>query len=174
MRIPLTTAVLFGSLCLLHSRILRADDPPPAPPAPPQAPEPPSAPEQPAPHFAYALEDEPAKKIQAIARTVYGADDVVFTPSATKDLAAAVKLGGQLLPVCMAKTHLSLSDDATRSGRPRGFNVTVREVRLSAGAGYLVALTGEILTMPGLPREPAARRVTVHPDGRITGLMQGE
>ncbi len=131
-------------------------------------------PAKPTPHFTYALEDEPAKKIQSIARTVYGADDVVFTASATKELAAAVKLGGGTLPVCMAKTHLSLSDDATRPGRPRGFNVTVREVRLSAGAGYLVALTGEILTMPGLPREPAARRVTVHPDGRITGLMQGE
>lgn len=131
-------------------------------------------PEKPAPHFTYALEDDPSKKIQSIARSVYGADDVVFTASAKKELDAAVKLGGGTLPICMAKTHLSLSDDATRPGRPRGFNITVREVRLSAGAGYLVALTGEILTMPGLPKEPAARRVTVHPDGRITGLMQGE
>ncbi len=133
-----------------------------------------NSPEKPEPRFAYALEDDPAKKIEAIARTVYGADGVVFTASAQKELMAAIKLGGATLPVCMAKTHLSLSDDATRVGRPKGFQITVREVRLSAGAGYLVALTGELLTMPGLPREPAARRVTVHPDGKITGLMQGE
>jgi|LNFM01.2.fsa_nt_gb formate--tetrahydrofolate ligase len=124
--------------------------------------------------FAYALEDKPEDKIAAIARTVYGAKDVAFTAQARKDIETVSKLGGATLPVCMAKTHLSLSDDATRSGRPRDFTITVREVRLSAGAGYIVALTGEILTMPGLPKEPAARRVTVHPDGRITGLMQGE
>ncbi len=76
--------------------------------------------------------------------------------------------------MCMAKTHLSLSDDATKPGRPRGFTINVREVRLAAGAGYLVALTGEIMTMPGLPREPAAKRVVVRDDGRVTGLMQGE
>jgi formate--tetrahydrofolate ligase len=128
----------------------------------------------PAPRFLYSLDQKPEDKIRAIARTVYGADDVNFTPAAQKDLAAAVALGGGELPICMAKTHLSLSDDPTKQGRPRGFNVTVREVRLSAGAGYLVPLTGEILTMPGLPREPAARRVVVHDDGRITGLMQGE
>jgi formate--tetrahydrofolate ligase len=74
----------------------------------------------------------------------------------------------------MAKTHLSLSDDPTKLGRPRDFTLTVREVRLSAGAGFLVALTGDILTMPGLPKEPASRRVVVHDDGRVTGLMQGE
>jgi formate--tetrahydrofolate ligase len=128
----------------------------------------------PEPRFMYALDDAPEEKIRKIARGVYGADAVEFTPAARKDLEAAVKLGGGTLPVCMAKTHLSLTDDATRPGRPRGFTVTVREVRLSAGAGYLVALTGEIMTMPGLPKEPAARRVVVHPDGAITGLMQGE
>jgi formate--tetrahydrofolate ligase len=128
----------------------------------------------PKPRFVYELDDHPEAKIRAIARTVYGADDVVLTAQAKKELDLAMKLGGASLPVCMAKTHLSLTDDATRPGRPRGFTITVREVRLSAGAGYLVALTGEILTMPGLPREPAARRVVVHPDGRITGLMQGE
>ncbi len=124
--------------------------------------------------YTYELTDKPEDKIRAIAKTVYGAADVAFTQQARKDLDAAVKLGGAELPVCIAKTHLSLSDDPARAGRPRDFTVTVREVRLSAGAGYLVALTGEILTMPGLPREPAARRVVVHPDGRITGLMQGE
>ena len=128
----------------------------------------------PQPRFLYSLEQPPEEKIRAIARTVYGADDVAFTPGARKDLETARALGGAGLPVCMAKTHLSLSDDPTKTGRPRGFTLTVREVRLSAGAGFLVALTGELLTMPGLPREPAARRVTVHPDGRITGLMQGE
>jgi formate--tetrahydrofolate ligase len=128
----------------------------------------------PKPKFTYALEDKPEDKIRSIARIVYGANDVVFTGQAKKDLDAALKLGAAELPVCMAKTHLSLSDDPTRPGRPRGFDITVRELRVSAGAGYLVALTGDILTMPGLPKEPAARRVVVHPDGRITGLMQGE
>ncbi len=98
-------------------------------------------------------------------------DDAVV---ALKDLDTAVALGGAELLVCMAKTHLSRSDDASKPGRPRGFNVTVREVRLAAGAGYLVALTGEIMTMPGLPKEPAARRVVVHDDGCVTGFMQGE
>lgn len=128
----------------------------------------------PKPRFLYELEQTPEEKIRAIARTVYGADDVAFTAGARKDLETARALGGAGLPVCMAKTHLSLSDDPAKTGRPRGFTLTVREVRLSAGAGFLVALTGELLTMPGLPREPAARRVTVHPDGSITGLMQGE
>ncbi|MBL8600388.1 MAG: formate--tetrahydrofolate ligase [Myxococcales bacterium] len=126
------------------------------------------------PRFVYALSDAPAEKIRKVARAVYGADDVDFTPAAQKDLDAVVKLGGAELPVCIAKTHLSLSDDPTKPGRPRGFRITVREVRLSAGAGYIVPLTGEIMTMPGLPREPAARRVVIHPDGRVTGLMQGE
>ncbi|MCY1036754.1 formate--tetrahydrofolate ligase [Corallococcus sp. BB11-1] len=128
----------------------------------------------PKPRFLYELDQSPEEKIRAIARTVYGADDVAFTSGARKDLETARALGGAGLPVCMAKTHLSLSDDPTKTGRPQGFTLTVREVRLSAGAGFLVALTGELLTMPGLPREPAARRVTIHPDGRITGLMQGE
>ncbi|RJS19993.1 formate--tetrahydrofolate ligase [Corallococcus sp. H22C18031201] len=128
----------------------------------------------PKPRFLYSLEQSPEEKIRAIARTVYGADDVAFTAGARKDLDAARALGGAGLPVCMAKTHLSLSDDPTKTGRPRGFTLTVREVRLSAGAGFLVALTGDLLTMPGLPREPAARRIIVHDDGRITGLMQGE
>ncbi len=128
----------------------------------------------PTPRYAYDLSDPPAEKIRKVARTVYGANDVVFTAQAQKDLATVTALGGAELPVCVAKTHLSLTDDAKRPGRPRGFDVTVREVRISAGAGYIVPLTGEIMTMPGLPKEPAARRVVVHPDGRVTGLMQGE
>lgn len=115
-----------------------------------------------------------AEKVRAVARSAYGARDVVFTPAAEKDLLLVEKLGGGKLPVCIAKTHLSLSDDPVRYGRPRDFVITVRELRLSAGAGFVVALTGEILTLPGLPKEPAAARVVVHPDGRVTGLMQGE
>lgn len=128
----------------------------------------------PTPRYAYELSDAPDEKIRKIAAIVYGADGVEFTAAARRDLDAAVKLGAGELPVCMAKTHLSLSDDATRAGRPRGFHLNVREVRVAAGAGYLVALTGEIMTMPGLPREPASKRVVVHEDGHITGLMQGE
>src|SRR5690606_39206036 len=107
-------------------------------------------------------------------RRVYGASGVVLTKKAEKQLADAVAMGGAHLPVCFAKTHLSLSDDPTLVGPPTGGPITVREVRLAAGAGFLVALTGELVTMPGLPREPASKRVVVHPDGRISGLMQGE
>jgi formate--tetrahydrofolate ligase len=99
---------------------------------------------------------------------------VVFTAQARKQLDDIVQMGEGKLPVCVAKTNLSLTDDPTKLGRPQGFNVTVREVRLSAGAGYIVCLTGDLMTMPGLPKEPASSRVVVHPDGRITGLMQGE
>jgi formate--tetrahydrofolate ligase len=126
------------------------------------------------PAFLYELSASPEDKIRAVATRIYGADDVVFTASAKKQIESIVAMGEGGLPICMAKTHLSLTDDPTRLGRPRGFNVTVREVRLSAGAGYIVPLTGEIMTMPGLPKEPASRRVVVHDDGRITGLMQGE
>jgi formate--tetrahydrofolate ligase len=129
---------------------------------------------RPTQRFMYEPSDSPATKIEKVARGVYGADGVNFTAHAQKDLATVLALGGAELPVCVAKTHLSLSDDASKVGRPRGFTLTVREVRLSAGAGYLVPLTGDIMTMPGLPREPAARRVVVHDDGRVTGLMQGE
>jgi formate--tetrahydrofolate ligase len=128
----------------------------------------------PTPQFLYPLDAPLAEKVRAVARTAYGARDVVFTAAAERDLLQVEKLGGARLPVCMAKTHLSLSDDPARHGRPRDFIVTVRELRLSAGAGFVVALTGEILTLPGLPKEPAASRVVVHPDGRVTGLMQGE
>jgi formate--tetrahydrofolate ligase len=127
----------------------------------------------PAPRFLYALDDPPDAKARAIARTVYGARDVVFTPQAQADLARARTLGGDRLPMCIAKTHLSLSDDPHAAGRPRDFVVTVREVRLAAGAGMLVALAGDITTMPGLPREPAARRLRLADDGRIVGLGGG-
>jgi len=128
----------------------------------------------PTPRHAYEPSDPLETKVDAVARTVYGADGVTFTPSARKQLDAIVKMGEGLLPVCIAKTHLSLSDNPSRQGRPRGFHITVREVRLSAGAGYIVCLTGDLVTMPGLPREPASKRVVLHDDGRVSGLMQGE
>jgi formate--tetrahydrofolate ligase len=128
----------------------------------------------PTPRFLYGLEETYEQKLRAVARTVYGADDVALRPSAAAALARFADSGHAHLPVCVAKTHLSLSDDPKRVGRPRGFTVTVRDVRLSAGAGFVVALLGDILTMPGLPREPAALRIRVDDDGRIRGLMQGE
>ncbi len=110
--------------------------------------------------------------MEKIARVVYGAAGVAFTASALKDVKRIDDLGYGSLPVCMAKTQLSLTDDPTVPGRPTGFTVTVREVRLSAGAGFVVPLTGEMMTMPGLPREPAALRVKLLEGGRIRGLMQ--
>jgi formate--tetrahydrofolate ligase len=129
---------------------------------------------EPAPRFLYSLDQPYEQKLEAIARTVYGADGVVISPHAAASLKRIVEAGHDRLPVCVAKTHLSLSDDARRLGRPRGFTVTVREARLSAGAGFVVALLGDILTMPGLPKEPAALRIRVDESGRIRGLMQNE
>lgn len=122
----------------------------------------------------YELGLEPAEKIRTIAQKVYGARDVAFTREAERDLARAVELGFGNVPICIAKTQLSLSDDPKRPGRPRDFDVTVREVRIAAGAGFLVAITGDMMTMPGLPRVPAAHSVKLLPDGRIKGLMQND
>src|SRR4029453_3451812 len=124
----------------------------------------------PTPRFVYDLEDAPETKIRKIARAIYGASDVDFTVTARNQLARAVKLGFAQAPICMAKTHLSLSDDEKRVGRPRDFEMTVREVRVAAGAGFLVPLTGEILTMPGLPRNPHAAAIDLTPDGTIVGV----
>jgi len=128
----------------------------------------------PAPRFTYELDDPPQEKIRKIARTVYGAKDVVFTPQAEKNIARARELGYGNLPICMAKTQLSLTDDPAIFGRPRDFTVTVREVRLSAGAGFLVPLTGEMMTMPGLPKVPASRGIKLLANGKIKGLMQND
>lgn len=111
------------------------------------------------------------EKIATIAREIYGADGVSYTPAADKTIAELTALGFDKTPVCMAKTQYSLSDDATRIGRPTGFTVTVREVRVSAGAGFLVAITGEIMTMPGLPKKPAAEAMDIDNSGRIVGLF---
>ncbi len=120
--------------------------------------------------YSYSLEMSAEEKIRAIATKVYGAKDIELTREARAQLAKAVKDGFGQLPVCMAKTHLSLSDDATAQGAPTDFTLTVREVRVRAGAGFLLALTGEILTMPGLPKVPAAHHLDLAADGTVTGL----
>jgi formate--tetrahydrofolate ligase len=109
------------------------------------------------------------EKIATVARTMYGAARVVLTPAAKRDLEDVERLGYAGLPVCIAKTHSSLSDDPTRLGRPRDFEVTVRAIQVNAGAGFLVVLTGDILRMPGLPRRPLAEAIDVR-DGEIVGL----
>ncbi len=124
--------------------------------------------------YAYEAADPPEAKMEKVARAVYGADGVDLTARAKADLARARTLGAEKLPVCMAKTQLSLTDDPSRHGAPTGFRITVREVRVSAGAGFLVPLTGDMLTMPGLPREPAAWHVELQADGSVRGLMQGD
>jgi len=110
------------------------------------------------------------EKITAIAKTIYGADGVNFTAAAEKNIAEIEELG-KGMPVCIAKTQYSLSDDEKALGRPSGFIITVREVKISAGAGFVVALTGSIMTMPGLPKVPAANNIDVDADGKITGLF---
>ncbi|MDI3480715.1 MAG: formate--tetrahydrofolate ligase [Tepidanaerobacteraceae bacterium] len=119
----------------------------------------------------YRLELGIAEKIGTIAREIYGADGVEFSPAAIKEIENLEKLGFKNLPVCIAKTQYSLSDDPRKLGRPVGFKISVRNVKVSAGAGFVVALTGEIMTMPGLPKKPAAENIDVDADGRITGLF---
>ena len=113
------------------------------------------------------------EKIETVAKEIYGAGDVKFDAAASKAIAELEKINPELskFPVCMAKTQYSLSDDPTKLGRPKGFTLTVREVKVSAGAGFIVALTGAIMTMPGLPKAPAALRIDVDQDGKITGLF---
>ena len=122
-------------------------------------------------HFAYDASLPIKEKLDAIARRVYRADGVRLTPDAEKQAEELTRLGYAGLPVCMAKTQYSFSDDPTLLGAPTGFTVTVRNLRVSAGAGFLVALTGDILTMPGLPKVPAAENIDVDENGKITGLF---
>ena len=110
-------------------------------------------------------------KIETIATRMYGAERVVYAKRAEGQIVQAEALGYGALPICMAKTQRSLSDDPTLLGRPRDFTVSVTELRISAGAGFLVPLTGDIMTMPGLPRSPNAERIDVDADGRIAGLL---
>ncbi len=125
----------------------------------------------PRPRYMYELTDPPMEKVRRIARAIYGAQDVDFSVTAKKQIDQAETLGFGELPICVAKTHLSLSDDEKRIGRPRNFEMTVREVRIAAGAGFLVPLTGEIMTMPGLPKAPHAVDIDLRPDGTIVGVQ---
>ena len=121
--------------------------------------------------FAYDAGMTIEQKIDAIVRRIYGGDGASIAPAAKKQIARLTELGFGNMPVCMAKTQYSFSDDQTKLGAPTGFTVTVRSVTVSAGAGFLVALTGSVLTMPGLPKVPAAENIDVDDDGRITGLF---
>ena len=122
-------------------------------------------------HCSYELDGSIEDKLEAICRRVYHADGVVLTPNAKKQAQRLTELGYGGLPICMAKTQYSFSDDPALLGAPRGFTVTVRNLKVSAGAGFLVALTGDIMTMPGLPKVPAAEKIDVDEEGRITGLF---
>jgi len=121
--------------------------------------------------FAYDEKLPIKEKITAIAQKIYGADGVTFTDQASKEIAELEKYGFGETPICMAKTQFSLTDDATKLGRPTGFNITVRQVNISAGAGFVVAITGNIMKMPGLPKAPAAERIDVDNTGKISGLF---
>ena len=121
--------------------------------------------------FAYDLDLSIKEKIHAIVTKVYGGDGVAFTPNAEKQIRQLTELGFDKMPICMAKTQYSLTDDAAKLGAPTGFTITVRNVKVSAGAGFLVALTGDIMTMPGLPKVPAAERIDVDQTGKISGLF---
>ena len=121
--------------------------------------------------FSYELDATIEAKIEAIVQKIYGGKDVVFTANAQKQIQQLTALGYDKMPICMAKTQYSLTDDPTKLGAPTGFTVTVRNVKVSAGAGFLVALTGEIMTMPGLPKVPAAERIDVDATGKISGLF---
>ena len=122
-------------------------------------------------HPIYELDQPLTDKIRAIATTIYGAKDVNILPAAAKELANIEAMGYGSLPICMAKTQYSLSDDASLLGRPTDFTITVRTARLSAGAGFVVCETGAIMTMPGLPKKPAAENIDVEEDGKIIGLF---
>jgi len=121
--------------------------------------------------FLYDVNQSLPAKIETIAREVYGADGVRYTAQAEKQIAQIEANGWDRLPVCMAKTPYSLSDDPTRLGRPTGFTITVRELRPAVGAGFVVALTGDVLTMPGLPKEPAALKMDIDDEGNVYGLF---
>ena len=121
--------------------------------------------------FAYDADMTIEQKIDAIVRRIYGGDGASIVPAAKKQMARLTELGFGNMPVCMAKTQYSFSDDQTKLGAPTGFTVTVRSVKVSAGAGFIVALTGDIMTMPGLPKVPAAERIDVDENGMISGLF---
>jgi len=119
----------------------------------------------------YDLDLPLKEKIKTIATKIYGADDVEYTPQALSTVKDLEERGFGKLPVCMAKTQLSISDDPKKLGRPKNYKINVREVRISAGAGFVVAICGNIMTMPGLPKKPAAESIDIDSDGNITGLF---
>ena len=121
--------------------------------------------------FAYDVDDSIANKLNAIATKIYHADGVDFTTKAAKQLKELEEQGFGKLPICVAKTQYSFTDDQHKLGAPEGFRITVRNLKVSAGAGFIVALTGDIMTMPGLPKVPAAEKIDVTPDGKIVGLF---
>ena len=117
------------------------------------------------------MNDSIEAKLNAIATKVYHADGVIISAPAKKQLKQLTDLGFDNLPICMAKTQFSFSDDAGKLGAPRGFKITVRDLKVNAGAGFLVAKTGDIMTMPGLPKVPSAEKIDVDENGKITGLF---
>ncbi|MBR3035877.1 MAG: formate--tetrahydrofolate ligase [Lachnospiraceae bacterium] len=121
--------------------------------------------------FSYELDQPIDKKIEAVATKIYGGDGVIFTPEAKKQIKQLTALGYDKVPVCIAKTQYSLTDDPKKLGAPEHFKITVRNVKISAGAGFIVVLTGDIMTMPGLPKVPAAENIDVDENGKITGLF---
>ncbi len=121
--------------------------------------------------FSYSLDESIAEKIESVAKKVYGGDGVIFSDEAKKQIKTLEELGFDKLPICIAKTQYSFSDDMTKLGAPEGFKITVRSLKVSAGAGFIVVLTGNIMTMPGLPKVPAAEKIDVDEDGKISGLF---
>ena len=121
--------------------------------------------------FSYELDSTIEEKIESVVKKVYGGDGIIVTPAAKKQIESLTALGFDKCPVCIAKTQYSFSDDPTKLGAPEGFKVTVRNVKISAGAGFIVVLTGDILTMPGLPKVPAAEKIDVDENGKISGLF---
>ena len=121
--------------------------------------------------FSYALDGSIEEKLTTIVRRIYGGEGISILPAAQKQIAELTALGFDRLPVCIAKTQYSFSDDPSKLGAPEGFTVTIKNVKVSAGANFLVALTGDIMTMPGLPKSPAAERIDVDENGVISGLF---
>lgn len=121
--------------------------------------------------FSYSLDESIAQKIESVAKKIYGGDGVIFSDEAKKQIKTLEELEFSSLPVCIAKTQYSFSDDMTKLGAPEGFKITVRSLKVSAGAGFIVVLTGNIMTMPGLPKVPAAEKIDVDEDGKISGLF---
>ncbi len=121
--------------------------------------------------FSYSLDEGIAEKIESVAKKIYGGDGVIFSDEAKKQIKTLEELGFAKLPICIAKTQYSFSDDMTKLGAPTGFKITVRSLKVSAGAGFIVVLTGNIMTMPGLPKVPAAVKIDVDEDGKISGLF---